>query len=74
MLPHARLLPLRKRHRYTQSDVARVLRIAQRTYSDYERGIVMPDVEQIVTLARFYDVSVDYLIGASNELRGFPVC
>ena len=40
--------------------------VAQTTYSDYENGRVRMPVNHIVKLARFYDVDLNFITGASN--------
>lgn len=55
---------LRKsRTKLTQSDMAKVLGVAKTTYSSYEQGKRMPDMEIQKKLANYYDVSLDYLNG-----------
>ncbi|SHN00261.1 Helix-turn-helix [Anaerosporobacter mobilis DSM 15930] len=49
-----------------------VLRIGQKTYSDYELNRTRIPIDAIMKLARYYDVSMDYITGASNEKRPFP--
>lgn len=58
-----RLKALRKEKRRTQDDVAKHLNIKRATYSGYERGVIMPPYEKIDILAKYFGVSVDYLMG-----------
>jgi len=67
-----RIRDLRKEKRYTQTYVANVLQVAQTTYSDYENGRVRIPVNHIVELARFYDISLNYITGVSNIREPFP--
>lgn len=67
-----RLKGLRKENRYNQTHVANVLQVAQTTYSDYENGRVRMPVNHIVKLARFYDISLNYITGVSNIREPFP--
>ena len=46
--------------------------IRQQTYSEYERGISHMHIEEFVSLARIFDVSVDFITGVSNVRRAFP--
>ena len=48
------------------------MNVAQRTYSDYERGRTQLNIVHLLTLAKFYDVSVDYICGVRNERLPFP--
>lgn len=64
-----RLAELRKEKGLYQKDVAQLLGIERTTYSRYETGDTQPSHENLVKLADFYDVSVDYLLGRSNAKR-----
>lgn len=57
---------LREEKGLTQQKVANFLKIDRSNYSKYERGKLEPNVEMIVSLAKFYDVSADYLLGLEN--------
>lgn len=57
---------LREEKGLTQQKVANYLKIDRSNYSKYERGKLEPNVEMIVSLAKFYDVSADYLLGLEN--------
>lgn len=67
-----RLRRLRKEHHLTQQKVASVLGVSQRAYSDYETGQRRLSIEGIITLARYYDVSLNFLAGISNIKSPFP--
>lgn len=54
---------LREDHDYSQSDIAAVLRISQQHYSKYETGEYEFPLRHFITLAKYYSVSADYLIG-----------
>ena len=59
---------LRKQNKKTQQEIAECLNVTQVTYGRYELGICEPTLETLCTLANFYGVTVDYLIGRdSNE-------
>ena len=51
----------------TQADVAKVLNIHQVTYSYYEIGKRDIPTDILIKLAKFYDVSTDYLLGLTNN-------
>jgi len=53
---------LREQHGFSQVYVATQLNIRHSSYYKYERGIARPEYENLVKLARLYDVSVDYLL------------
>lgn len=54
---------LREDHDYSQSDIAAVLGISQQHYSKYETGEYEFPLRHFITLAKYYSVSADYLIG-----------
>lgn len=56
----------------TQTDVANLLKIGQKTYSDYELGKTRIPLESMLVLAKYYDVSMDYLSGASDIKAAYP--
>ena len=68
----SRLKEIREDRYYKQSDIAKVLGTTQQQYSKYELGIQLISVERLVKLAKFYNTSVDYLIGLTNERRAYP--
>ena len=57
------LRELREDHDYSQSDIAAVLGISQQHYSKYETGEYELPLRHFITLAKYYSVSADYLIG-----------
>lgn len=57
-----RLKELRRKNRYTQAFVSSQLNIGRATYSNYELGKRMPSLDLIVDFARFYHVSLNYLL------------
>ena len=57
------LRELREDHEYSQSDIAAILGISQQHYSKYETGEYELPLRHFITLANFYGVSADYLIG-----------
>ena len=54
---------LREDHDCSQSEVAAVLGISQQHYSKYENGEYEIPLRHFITLAEYYGVSADYLIG-----------
>ena len=61
-----RIREIREDHSLTQQKIADLLHIGQRTYADYESGKTRIPVDSLLVLARYYNVSVDYISGASN--------
>ena len=63
-----RLKDLRKQAGLTQVDVAERLGISQPAYASWERGVKKPTQENLVKIAQILNVSVDYLVGNSEEI------
>ena len=61
-----RIREIREDNSLTQQKVADLLHVGQRTYADYESGKTRIPVDSLLILARYYNVSVDYISGASN--------
>ena len=59
-----RLRSLRKGSGLTQQQVADSLSLHRTTYTKYEIGVVAPDREALICLARLFGVTVDYLVGS----------
>lgn len=56
------LKAIRKKKKYSQLKVAFDLNISREALSHYETGQRSPDIEMLVKLSRYFDVSIDYLI------------
>ena len=67
-----RIRILREDRDLTQSTIAEMLKVGQRTYCDYELGKTRIPVDSLIILARFYNVSMDYICGASDVRGHFP--
>lgn len=64
---YQRLKDLREDADLKQADVAELLQTTQQQYSKYERGIQEIPARHLITLAKFYKTSVDYLLGVTNK-------
>lgn len=62
-----RLKTLREKKGLSQSEVAKRMGIARTTYSGYELGTREPDQNTLKKLAKFFDVSVDFLVGNTDD-------
>ena len=62
-----RIRALRKELCETQVQVADALGIAESHYQKYERGAGLPNAENLWKLADHFGVSIDYLVGRSEE-------
>lgn len=65
-----RLKDLRYEKNLKQSEVAKKLNISQVAYGRFELGKRKPKEEHLRTLSEFYDVSLDYLIGETDDRKG----
>jgi transcriptional regulator with XRE-family HTH domain len=72
MLYNERIRAIREDRDLTQQRVADLLGVGQRTYADYESGKTRIPVERLLVLAKYYDVSMDYISGASDVKRNYP--
>lgn len=61
-----RIRDLREDNDKKQVELAKYLNIDQSTYSDYENGKINISIDQLIKIADFYDVSLDYLVGRDN--------
>lgn len=62
-----RLIQLRKEKKLFQEDLANILNLAQTTISSWEKGRTTPDNDMLMALANYFDVSIDYLLGRSDN-------
>ena len=67
-----RIREIREDHSLTQQKVANLLNVGQRTYADYESGKTRIPVDSLLILAKFYNVSMDYITGASSIANEYP--
>ena len=62
-----RIEDLRIDHDLTQQEVADILHCQREVYRRYEKGIREIPLSYAITLAQYYQVSLDYLVGLSND-------
>ncbi len=67
-----RIRDLREDHDLTQKQLAELLHIHQTTYSAYELGDVNIPLPVLCFLADFYNTSIDYLAGITEEPSPYP--
>jgi transcriptional regulator with XRE-family HTH domain len=66
-----RIRNLREDKDMTQSEIAQILNISQRTYSRYENGERSIPIEILSGIADYHNTSVDYLIGRTNVKKPY---
>lgn len=69
---YQRLRNLREDRDLTQTAIAGVLHVSQTTYSRYESGSLDIPSGSLIALADYYETSVDYLLGLTDEPRPYP--
>ena len=62
-----RLLELRNEKGLSQREMAKEMFVSQGTYNNWENGKTQPSIEQLKRLSGLFGVSVDYLIGNTDE-------
>lgn len=62
-----RLKELRLNKKMTLQQMADILGLTQRNYQRYETGEVDPPTSKTIALADYFDVSLDYLVGRSDD-------
>ena len=62
-----KIYSLRKSKNMSQEDLANVLNVSRQTVSKWETGESNPDIEKIVPLCDFFDISTDELLKGSNS-------
>lgn len=67
-----RIRALREDSDFTQTKVAKLLKVGQKTYSDYELGKTRIPIDSLIVLAKLYNVSMDYICGVSDTRKPFP--
>lgn len=61
-----RLKQLRLDANLKQSELANILNTTQRRISYFEMGKIEPDLHTLCSIAKFFDISVDYLLGLKD--------
>ncbi|MGE4272813.1 MAG: helix-turn-helix domain-containing protein [Desulfitobacterium sp.] len=68
---YQRLKDLREDKDLTQKNLADLLNVNQATYSRYESGALDIPNSSLIKLAQFYNTSVDYLLGLTNNKESY---
>ena len=67
-----RIRDIREDHNLRQEDIAQLLHVSQATYSRYEKEDIDIPHKALSVLADFYQPSVDYLLGRTNQKKAYP--
>ncbi|MCI8352177.1 MAG: helix-turn-helix transcriptional regulator [Clostridia bacterium] len=68
---YPRIRDLREDHDLTQSQIAKILNMSQTGYSQYEIGKNDIPTRILIQLSKYYNTSVDYLLGLTNEINPY---
>ena len=69
---YPRLRDLREDHDLTQRRLAEILGMKQTQYFRYEQGYRDIPTDILIRLSKIYSVSVDYILGLTNETAVYP--
>lgn len=67
-----RLKELREEFQVTQKQLSEYLHVKQNTYSQYENEQRQLPLEALISLAKYYDVSTDYILGLTDVDAPYP--
>lgn len=62
-----RIEELRKKHGISQTELGEIIHLSQKAISRYENGTAEPDLNTIKKIATYFNVTIDYLLGTSEE-------
>lgn len=72
-----RIIELRMARNWSQVELAKMLRVAKQTVSNWENENIQPSIEMLIRLSRLFHVSTDYLLGLDDvphlNVEGLPV-
>ena len=63
---YMKLKEIREENGFTQTQIAEFLNIKQNTYSQYENEKRQLPIDVLISLAKFYKVSTDYILGLED--------
>lgn len=69
---YERIRNLREDKDLTQKQLGQLLNMSQTGYNQYEIGKNDIPTRILIELAKFYNTSIDYLLGLTNEIRPYP--
>ena len=68
---YKRIRDLREDKDLSQKEIASILNMSQTGYSKYEVGTNDVPTKILIQLANFYNNSVDYILGLTNEIKPY---
>lgn len=73
MILNQRLKSLRLQNNVTQQKVADALGVTVGNVQKFEYGTAKPKLENVIKLADFFNVSLDYLVGRTDNPKVNPL-
>ena len=61
------LQKLRKSRNLTQEEISDIIGVKLSTYQKYERDVISPPYDTLIKIAKYYNVSTDYLLGLQEQ-------
>ena len=68
-----RLRDLRRERDLTCKELAKFIEVSPQTINKWENEQIYPSMEKLKKLAKFFDVSTDYLLGNSDEINPYQI-
>lgn len=68
-----RLVELRKEKNLSQEELAEKLYVSRQTISNWERGKTYPDIDSLLLMATYFDVSLDNLIKGDVDAMKYQI-
>ena len=62
-----RIIEIKKNKNLLQKDIAAAIGVTVRNYQRYEKGQAQPTLPVLIALADYFNVSLDYLVGRSDD-------
>lgn len=72
MYMYQRLKDLREDKDINQTEIGKILGTTQKQYSRWETGESEIPLHHVITLAKFYDITIDYIVGITNIPAKLP--
>lgn len=69
---YQRIRDLREDRDMSQTQIAKILNMSQTGYSKYETGENDLPTAVLIKLSKYYDTSIDYLLGQTDEIKRYP--
>ena len=63
----SKLKKIRKELGFTQEEISNEIKISRSALANYERGVREPDIDTLIEIADFYNISIDWLLGRGRK-------